>query len=908
MRQLEDKDDDFSVGIVSMKESEEKQAQLTKKMAMEKSKRSRRGHGRSQSKHRDSKHKSRTSSRSSGSSRSGRSSRSSRSRSGRSRRSSRSGSGSGRSSRYNDKRREKREKREKEKQREENSGNNVGRAKKPSCPRYVYQYNGNHSGGNTIVPMQLKFNPEVMNDNISINTNNNKNNKNDSSINIIVESDDTSDSSSSSDSTSSSGDSSTGSNGRNDNNSNTVSNSSLMEVDDDGDNQRNQRTQDNEGNEENRELSRFRRRWKKRSYESKFLEIVHPWYVYHRTYDMNMANRKYHSMNDCNWKVCIETMDDLWKKRKKQEKKETNQCMLAQWFLVECGIIPNEKSVWSNYFIKSNDLINIIRREYEDEDEYENEWIDYYDSNVSRIISNFFDDCNNSSNEKEKDKEKEKTKSKEGEGEKTQENARKVDSEQMIFLYSFLKNGVGIVNNGLCSSELDVAKQAHDVMYAFLNEKAASMLQNNNFNIRDYGTQMEWRYKEFVFRHGYNELSSNRQASSMITPSSSSRSTSKSNSNSASSSTSNSTFASASNSTSNSASSSVSLSGKKHSKSKRRSRSRVVQLESNVAETCTLDISIKLGCVTCPDLYDIFDSCRCISSLRKLYKCVYPSKKLKLVNLGFFQSPQGNAGQNWHCDHKMVKINQQTSKLPQLITVLCALTPQRCNKKEMTTTGSTVFAMGTHHPIEQIRKRWRNKNKNNNNNGCNKSKNRVDDIVNIDRQSPYRVVQPILNIGDMVCFAGNLLHFGAANNFIYGENSGQNVENVENVENTQNGPRIVLYGVLHLLEENRDEEYLKSDSNIANLQQLSSIQMSRYLIAKPSMMEPDEPYVKLPSSGRGMIPNYGASYINGNNNNNNNNSNNNNNNSTQQLGGDKYRLIKYSKSLNRRFSRYRQSR
>lgn len=121
----------------------------------------------------------------------------------------------------------------------------------------------------------------------------------------------------------------------------------------------------------------------------------------------------------------------------------------------------------------------------------------------------------------------------------------------------------------------------------------------------------------------------------------------------------------------------------------------------------------------------------------------------------------------------------------------------------MTTTGTTVFAMGSHHAIKQTCELWRDK--------------------NMHTHSPYRVVQPILNVGDMVCFGGSLLHFGAANNFIYDDNS---------LDNAQNETRILLYAVLHLLDENSDAEYLKSDSNIVNIERLTSIQMSRYLIAK----------------------------------------------------------------------------
>ena len=96
--------------------------------------------------------------------------------------------------------------------------------------------------------------------------------------------------------------------------------------------------------------------------------------------------------------------------------------------------------------------------------------------------------------------------------------------------------------------------------------------------------------------------------------------------------------------------------------------------------------------------------------------------------------------------------------------------------------GSTVFALRSHIPPNQFKNIIKNDKKFDNFES--------DDLF-------YKIIQPILDNGDLICFAGNIMHYGGKYNF----NSDKD--------------RIVLYGVLHLLDKNLpNNSYLETDKNI----------------------------------------------------------------------------------------------
>jgi len=195
-----------------------------------------------------------------------------------------------------------------------------------------------------------------------------------------------------------------------------------------------------------------------------------------------------------------------------------------------------------------------------------------------------------------------------------------------------------------------------------------------------------------------------------------------------------------------------------------------------------------MGGVTCTDLETQLSQIDAIRSLQALYCAACPDKELRLVNMGFFQSPPTNPGQNWHTDLEFTPIDCAYTILSPVVTVIVSLAQQEYDAN-IGTKGSTVFALGSHHSPQQIRKL------------CKKYPNECgDDWL-------YRTVQPILKKGDAVAFAGHTMHFGGAHNYF-----------------KNNDHRIALYAVLHLLPKSaKCDEYLETDMNIVGGKKLESL-------------------------------------------------------------------------------------
>ena len=165
------------------------------------------------------------------------------------------------------------------------------------------------------------------------------------------------------------------------------------------------------------------------------------------------------------------------------------------------------------------------------------------------------------------------------------------------------------------------------------------------------------------------------------------------------------------------------------------------------------------------------------------------------MNVGFFQSPPTNPGQNWHTDYEFTAIDAQYTVLSPVVTVLIALSQQQMrtiNNNLVQTMGSTVFCLGSNQSPSRL---------------IQLCKNYPDEC----EQWMYRVVQPVLNQGDVVCFQGHVMHFGGAYNF---------VDRIKREDPT----RVVLYGVLHLLDRDAgNDEYLETDMNIYDGKELESL-------------------------------------------------------------------------------------
>jgi len=213
---------------------------------------------------------------------------------------------------------------------------------------------------------------------------------------------------------------------------------------------------------------------------------------------------------------------------------------------------------------------------------------------------------------------------------------------------------------------------------------------------------------------------------------------------------------------------------------------------------CTLDLSLKMGGISCPELEAVMQQSAPITALQHLYHRLFPSKQLRLVNVGFFQSPPTNPGQNWHTDYEFAAIDAPHTVLSPVVTVLISLSQQqmqRLSEREsarVRTMGSTVFCLGSNQSPSRLIELCRS-------------------YPDECEQWMYRTVQPVLNQGDVVCFQGHVMHFGGAYDF---------------VDRTlrENPDRVVLYGVLHLLPKNaKNDEYLETDMNIEDGKELESL-------------------------------------------------------------------------------------
>ena len=186
-----------------------------------------------------------------------------------------------------------------------------------------------------------------------------------------------------------------------------------------------------------------------------------------------------------------------------------------------------------------------------------------------------------------------------------------------------------------------------------------------------------------------------------------------------------------------------------------------------MARSQTIDISLKLGALRCQTLENRITGLREFVALQRLYKHHFPSKELSLVNVGYFVSYPGNPGQNPHFDCKTDDI------LSPVITML--ISPEQQLQSNGLTNGSTVFYLGSQHPE--------------------KSKYKMEPWF-------HKKIQPTLKPGEIVCFGGNILHFGGAFNI------------------ESNHERIVVYAVFHLI--SPDEEWSTKDKNIENVLSLES--------------------------------------------------------------------------------------
>jgi len=191
----------------------------------------------------------------------------------------------------------------------------------------------------------------------------------------------------------------------------------------------------------------------------------------------------------------------------------------------------------------------------------------------------------------------------------------------------------------------------------------------------------------------------------------------------------------------------------------------------------TLDLSLMLGAVQCAVVPNYILNLQIVQAIKDLYSNIFPKSELRLVNCGFFQSPPGNDGQHWHTDESVNCVNETSLRMPELFTLVVALTDQSVD--EFGSTGSTVFALGSHLPVDVARKLY---------------------------TRGYDIVSPTLKKGDAAIFAGNLFHHGGA------------FKNRQVKDN-----RLLLYAVFHLLDKSEPlEATLKSDENISEIRQMSS--------------------------------------------------------------------------------------
>jgi len=298
---------------------------------------------------------------------------------------------------------------------------------------------------------------------------------------------------------------------------------------------------------------------------------------------------------------------------------------------------------------------------------------------------------------------------------------RSLPSKEAVFLYSFLRCGVGLVPAVFGRRVIADALHVHDAYFGFLDDHFRSQSVYGNAGLRDIECKRDQTcFKEFIFRNNHRH-----------------------------------------------------------------------QDWTN----CTLDLSLKMGGITCPELEGVLFESAPIRALQRLYHAVFPSKRLRLVNVGFFQSPATNPGQNWHTDYEFTAIDGRYTTLSPLVTVLVALSRQQMQQLDggrVGTNGSTVFCLGSNQSPSSIMRLCK-------------------EFPAECEQWMYRVVQPVLEQGDVVCFQGHVMHFGGAYNF------------VDRIKE-EHPDRVVLYGVMHLLPSNAaEDEYLETDMNIFDGKELQSL-------------------------------------------------------------------------------------
>ena len=191
--------------------------------------------------------------------------------------------------------------------------------------------------------------------------------------------------------------------------------------------------------------------------------------------------------------------------------------------------------------------------------------------------------------------------------------------------------------------------------------------------------------------------------------------------------------------------------------------------EADSTKYATMDITMCHAAFKCEKLKQMFENLSMIKKLKQLYEKKFgDKKKLLLKNFGYFCSPRGNVGQEWHTDLIFPKYEQENFDPCNLVTVLISLVDQDFDKESKTTSGSTVFA-----PFSHLgRKPYNN----------------------------WKIIQPILLEGDMVAFQGNLFHHGGS--FLLNQNQFCQDE------------RLAIYGVFHLC---IGDKSLVKDANIENL-------------------------------------------------------------------------------------------
>jgi len=112
----------------------------------------------------------------------------------------------------------------------------------------------------------------------------------------------------------------------------------------------------------------------------------------------------------------------------------------------------------------------------------------------------------------------------------------------------------------------------------------------------------------------------------------------------------------------------------------------------NKLQTCTQDISIMLGNSNGDCILNFIKDTSFYNWIKSLSTTFFPGKRPEMANVGFFFSPAGNAGQNWHCDYD-IPDNSSDLSLPPFITILTALDDQ-ARITDFTANGPTCVALG----------------------------------------------------------------------------------------------------------------------------------------------------------------------------------------------------------------------